>query len=136
MLVKEVMTKSVEVLKPEDKIAIAAQKMRDKDIGMLPIQDEKQVVGILTDRDIVVRCIAEQKNPTQMSVKEAMTPGYKYCAESQSLDEAARIMEENQLRRLVIVDDAQQITGILTLGDLSRRGSQEVAEKVLVEVSK
>src|SRR5690348_16804903 len=105
MQVREVMTRGVECVRPLDSIARAAERMRELGVGMLPVcGDHEKLVGMITDRDITVRATAEAGDPRGTRISDVMTPNVIYCFEHQDLDEAARLMAVNQIRRLVVLD--------------------------------
>jgi len=120
MQVKEVMTRGVECVRPSDNIATAAQKMKDLDVGALPIcGDDDRLKGMITDRDITVRSVAEGDDPWTARVREVMTPDVLYCFEDQDVEEAARLMEQKQVRRLPVLNRDKRLVGIVALGDLA-----------------
>src|SRR5258708_1904859 len=102
MHLKDVMTRNVEFVHPDTTLAEAAKKMKEHDIGPLPVCDGKRLAGILTDRDITVRATAAGSNPTQSHVRDVMTREVIYGFEDQDVEDAARMMEERQIRRLVV----------------------------------
>src|SRR5215475_13268245 len=104
MKIKEVMTRDVEVVQPNDSLQLAAQKMRDRDIGFLPVYEGGELIGVVTDRDIAVRAIAGGMNPEAILGREIVTSPVVYCFEDQNVEDAARLMSQNQIRRLVILD--------------------------------
>src|SRR5262249_62126734 len=117
MQVREVMTRNVECVRPGDTLQQAARKMRDLDVGPLPVcGDNDRLVGMLTDRDIVVRAVAEGWEPGSKNVGEAMTPDVLYCFEDQDVVEAARLMKQDQVRRLVVLDRDKRLVRIVSLG--------------------
>jgi len=120
MLVKQVMTRGVACVRPNDSLRSAAAKMRDLNVGSMPVcGDEDRLVGMLTDRDVVVRAVAEGWNPDERRVSDAMSEGIVYCFEDQDAQEAAWKMRENRIRRLVVLDEDRRLAGIVTLGDLA-----------------
>jgi CBS domain-containing protein len=125
MQVKDVMTSNVEVIHPDATLQDSAKKMKDLDVGSLPVCDGQQLVGTITDRDIVVRAIAEGRSPTSTPVRMAMTPEAIYCFEDQTVEEAAKLMKEKQIRRLPILNRNKQLVGIVSLGDLAVDTSDE-----------
>jgi CBS domain-containing protein len=130
------MTRGVEMIAPEATLQQAAKKMQRLDVGPLPVCDGEQLVGMLTDRDITVRAVAEGCGPKTTAVREAMTPDIAYCFEDQDVHEAARVMEQCQIRRLPILNRAKRLVGIVSLGDLAVSvGAQTVAGEVLEQVS-
>lgn len=119
MKLSEMMTRGVEVTEPDANVASAAKTMRDLNIGFLPVSSGDQLVGVLTDRDIVTRVAALGLDPTLALVSEAMTRDVVTCLEDQSAEEAARLMQTRQIRRLPIVDHNQRLVGVVSLGDLA-----------------
>jgi len=135
MKLKEIMTQNVEVIHPDDSLQTAAQKMRDRDIGFLPVCDGDRLIGTVTDRDMIVRVIAEGRDPTTIIGRNLATTPVIYCFEDQSVDEAARIMQENQIRRLVILNRDKRLVGVVSLGDLARNRPADRSGEVLQSVS-
>jgi len=135
MKLKEIMTQDVEVIHPDDSLQTAAQKMRDRDIGFLPVCDGDRLVGVVSDRDIIVRVIAEGMEPKAMIGRDLVTAPVIYCFEDQDVDEAARIMQENQIRRLVILNRDKRLVGVVSLGDLARNRPADRSGEVLQSVS-
>ena len=117
--IKDIMTRNVEVVHPEATLREAAQKMAALDVGPLPVCSGDQLVGMLTDRDITVRATAEGRDPKTTKVHEVMTPEIVYAFEDEDVSEAAHIMAEQQVRRLVVLNQSKQLVGIISLGDLA-----------------
>lgn len=135
MKVRDIFTRDPEVIRPRSMICEAAQAMRERDIGMLPVCDGQRLVGALTDRDIVVRAVARGYDPLTTVVSEVMTSEVYYCFEDDDVVEAARIMEEKQIRRLPVVNRDKRLVGILSLGDLAVRTHDErLVEEVMEHV--
>lgn len=135
MKLKEIMTQVVEVIHPDDSLQTAAQKMRDRDIGFLPVCDGDRLIGTVTDRDMVVRAIAEGRDLKAMIGRDLVTATVIYCFEDQDVDEAARIMQENQIRRLVILNRDKRLVGVVSLGDLAMNRPPDQSGEVLQSVS-
>jgi len=136
MQLKEVMTQGVDVVPPEAILQEAAQKMKQLEVGPLPVCDGERLVGLLTDRDITVRAVAEGCDPTTTKVRDVMTPEVLYCFEDQEVQEAAKLMEERQIRRLPILNRNKWLVGIVSLGDLAvRTGDEKLAGKTVKQVS-
>jgi len=136
MLVKEVMTKDVECVRPDDTLQQAARKMKLLDVGPVPVCDNDRLAGMLTDRDIVLRCVAEGGDTRTAKVREAMSEGVTYCFEDDDVSEASRLMQEKQIRRLVVLNRDKRMAGIVSLGDLAvKPGAKKAAGKALEEVS-
>jgi len=136
MRVAEIMTRDAEVLPSDFILKDAALKMQQLDVGMLPIRVGDRLVGMLTDRDITLRATAEGRDPTKTRVREVMTPEVVYCFEDQDVSEAAKLMQEKQIRRLPILNREKRLVGIVSLGDLAVHSAEEKAvSKTIKEVS-
>jgi CBS domain-containing protein len=136
MQIKEIMSRDVEVIRPDSALQEAASKMKSLDVGSLPVSENQQLVGIITDRDITVRAVASGRDPSSTKVREAMTPELIFCYEDQPVEEAAKMMERHQIRRLPIVDRSNNLVGIVSLGDLAiETGNERMSGEVLEEVS-
>src|SRR3712207_8968 len=103
MKLSEIMTRNVEVVRPDATLQEAAQKMKNLDVGPLPVCDGRKVQGMLTDRDITIRATAAGLDPKTTKVRDVMTPDVTYCFEDQDVQDAARIMGEQQIRRLIVL---------------------------------
>lgn len=126
MLVRDIMTRDVQCVQPETSLDEAARRMRDLDVGPLPVcGEDDRLAGIVTDRDITVRAVAEGKDPRSTKVRDVMTPGILYCFEDQDVVEAAETMEDKQVRRLVVLDHNKRLAGIISLGDLAVKTRDE-----------
>lgn len=121
MKVKDCMCENVTYINPNSTISDCAKLMCDKHIGCIPVcNNEQKVIGLVTDRDLILRCVACGKNTNTTPVSEIMTSNVCYCNQNEEIDNAQKIMSENQIRRLPIVDDNNKIIGIITLGDLCK----------------
>jgi CBS domain-containing protein len=136
MQVKEVMTHNPEVVRPEALLQEVAEKMRALDVGVLPVCDGDQLIGLLTDRDITVRATAVGCDPTLIQVCDVMTSHLVYCFEDQDIAEAANLMEEQQVRRLPVLNHHHRLVGIVSLDDLAVGGDTQLAGETLKEVAK
>jgi len=137
MKVNEVMTRKVECVRPADTLQQAARKMRDLDVGPLPVCGENdRLAGMITDRDITVRAVAEGWDPAGKHVSDVMTEEVVYCFEDQDVQEAARLMQEREIRRLVVLNRDKRLVGIVSLGDLAvETGNKQLAGNTLEAVS-
>jgi CBS domain-containing protein len=136
MKVKDIMTKEVQVIHPDDSLQAAAQKMSSHDIGFLPVLEADQLVGVITDRDLVLRGIAQGMNSNAMLGRELMTSPVIYCFEDQDIKEVAKLMEESQIRRLVILSRPdKRLVGVISLGDLALNSKSDTSAEVLQKVS-
>lgn len=117
-------------------MAEAARLMSEHGIGMLPVCDHDRLIGTITDRDLVIRGVAQGADPNQAPVREAMTGEVVYCFEDQSIDEVCRVMGEKQIRRIPIVNSQKRLVGIVSLADIVvRTGSELRAGETLERVS-
>lgn len=131
---REIMTKEVEVCQPEDNVYEVAVKMKEFNVGAIPICEGKRIVGLITDRDIVIRGIAEKK-PGSTSVTEIMTKDLLTVEPDMTVEEAANLMATHQIRRLPVVENGE-LVGIVALGDLALdTTTEEHAGFALSEIS-
>jgi len=136
MRVEEIMTPDVECIEPNRTLQEAASRMRALDVGPLPVCENKRLVGMITDRDIVVRSVAEGHDVRTEKVCEAMTPDIACCREDQDIQEAARIMNNKQIRRLPVLNRDRRLVGIVSLADLAvGSGSAQLAGQTLEGIS-
>jgi CBS domain-containing protein len=119
MKVSEIMTHEVETVSPNETLQDAAKMMASRDAGALPVGENDQLIGMITDRDIAIRGIAKGKGP-EAKVRDVMTEEVKYCFDDQDVNEIARNMAEIQVRRLPVVNRSKRLVGIISLGDLSQ----------------
>jgi len=127
MRVKDAMTAEVVCTPPEATLQEAAAQMKQLDVGTLPVcDDDDNLVGMITDRDITIRAVAKGRDPKATRVREVMTPEVIYCFEDQMCEEAAELMKGNKIRRLVVVNQDKKLAGILSLGDLAVDTRDEV----------
>ena len=131
MQIKEIMTTDPELIDPEASIRKAAKRMRDEDIGALPVGENDRLIGMVTDRDIAVRGVAEDRAPETTTVRDVMSEKVYYCFEDDDVEDAARCMAENQVRRLPILNRDKRLTGIVSLADIAQTG--EECEKTALE---
>jgi CBS domain-containing protein len=130
------MTRDVETVAPAADVTEVAKTMKVLNVGALPVCDGTRLKGMITDRDIVMRVVADERNPKAVKAQDAMSPGVMYCYEDQSIEEAARVMEGEQIRRLPILNREHQLVGIVSLGDLAVKTDQpKTAGKTLEGVS-
>lgn len=120
MKASEIMSRSVDLSDPNMTVREAAQKMKTNNIGALPVGENDRLVGMVTDRDIAIRVVAEGKDPNSCKVREAMSEGIYYCFEDSSVEDAARIMAEHQVHRLPIVNQDKRLIGIVATADIAR----------------
>ena len=120
---KELMSRDVKVISPEMTIGEAARKMRDGDFGMLPVGEDDRMIGTISDRDIAIRAVAEGKD-AGTKVREVMSEGIAWAYEDDSVEQAAMIMSEHQVRRLPVMNRDKRLVGIVALGDFAVESSE------------
>jgi len=136
MEVREVMSRDVQMTSPRDSIESAAKMMAQTDCGSLPVADNDRLVGVVTDRDIVVRAVARGKSPAECTVNDVMSAGIKYVYEDEAADIAAQSMSRLQVRRLPVLNRRKRLVGIVALGDLATKNNGPMIGKALKEISK
>jgi len=136
MFVNDVMTPHAECTRPTATLKEAAEQMKRLDVGALPVCDNDRLIGMVTDRDITLRAVAEGRDPRTTRIDEVMSMGVTYCYEDQSVHEAAEMMEREQIRRLVVLDREKRLAGIISLGDLAvRTRNDELSGEALERIS-
>ena len=130
---REVMTKDPASCSASETITKVAGLMKQHDVGAVPVVESDRLVGIVTDRDIVLKVVAGGRNPEQAAVKEAMTPNPVSCKEDDDLEYALRVMKERQVRRMPIVDGGGRLTGIIAQADVATRVHKDAKTGELVE---
>ena len=135
MQINRIMTEYVEVITLEKSIQEAAKQMRSLDVGVLPVCNGDRLVGMLTDRDLTIRVVADGRDPKSTTVEEVMTRQVVYCFEDQDIEEAERVMEKHQIRRLPVLNRDKRIVGIVSLGDLAVKNDENRAGVTLERVS-
>lgn len=134
MNISEVMAREVRISTPDDNLQTAARLMDEYDVGLLPVGENDRLVGMLSDRDITVRAVAQGISPQEGKVRDVMTSDVKYIHDDESVEEAARNMSDLQVRRLPVVDGDNRLVGIVSLGDLSL-SEEECAGAALSSIS-
>jgi len=117
--IKDIMSSNVVWVAPNAKLSEVAQKMKANDCGCVLVGENDRLVGVVTDRDIVLRAVAACANMAQATAQDAMTAKVLYCRESDSLDAAAKNMADNQVRRLVVLDANKRLVGVVSIGDVA-----------------
>jgi CBS domain-containing protein len=135
MKVKDAMHKGAEWVAPTATVVELCKKMRDSDIGALPVGENDKLIGMVTDRDIVCRGLANGRDPSKLTARDVMSKSITWCRAEEDLDDAIKIMESKKIRRLPVIDDNKRLVGILSLGDISHADKAKNASKVLHAVS-
>lgn len=130
----DLMSRDVEVIRPDATLIEAARKMRQRDVGSLPVCDGRRLLGMITDRDIVVRALAQGRDPSRTRVHDVCTERVLYAREDDDVRDVARVMESEQIRRMPVVDRNKRLVGIVALGDLAVE-DEDLSGEVLEGVS-
>jgi CBS domain-containing protein len=134
MQVQEIMTRRAEIVDPNTTIRDAARLMRADNVGALPVGENDRLIGMVTDRDIVIRAVAEDRPAGSTIVRDAMSEHVYYCFEDDDVEKAAQLMAEHQVRRLPVLNRDKRLTGVVALADLGRAGTA-AAKRALEGVS-
>jgi CBS domain-containing protein len=135
-IIKDVMTSNPCSIDAEKSVAYAAKMMREEDVGLAPIVEGDKLIGMLTDRDIAIRVVAEGRNPEQVKVADVASKQVVAIDPQQDLDEALRIMAEHQVRRLPVVEEDGKLVGVVAQADIAREGDDMQTGKLVEEISK
>jgi CBS domain-containing protein len=136
MQISEIMSRDVVIVSPSDSLQMVAQKMAEIDSGIMPVGEKDRLVGIVTDRDIVLRAVAKGKPPGKSTARDVMSPDIKYCYEDETLEDAARNMSTLQVKRLPVLNREKRLVGIVSLGDLAMEPeADEESKDALVGIS-
>jgi CBS domain-containing protein len=133
MKIKDVMTHDVRFVTPDTPLTEIARQMRDDGIGAVPVVENDRMIGMVTDRDIVVRCVATG-SIDGATARMAMSPRVLYCYEDQSVNEILDNMAEQQVRRMPVVNRDKRLVGVVSIGDLSQKAQRKAGES-LKEIS-
>jgi CBS domain-containing protein len=137
MTIHEIMTSGFEMIDAEANIIEVAKKMKQLNVGTIPVNQGKNLIGLVTDRDIVIRCLAEGKDPASTSVKDIISEHLVTIDQQADISEAEKLMEEYQLRRLIVTDKNNSPVGILSLGDIAVKcHDAKISGEILEGVSK
>ena len=138
MICSEIMTKDPECCVPSDSVMKAAQLMKSEDVGPIPIvedKEEKKLTGIVTDRDLAIKVVAEARDPKTTQVEEVMSEGLVTCRENDDVQSVLKLMEDNQIRRIPVVDQGDHLLGIIAQADVATRLGSRTTGRVVEQVS-
>jgi CBS domain-containing protein len=136
MQLKEIITTPAQTVAPDCSLFDAAKTMMSRDLGWLPVADSGKVVGIITDRDITIRGVAGGLDTRKAKVEDVMSRDVFCCSIDSTIEDAANMMEDEQVRRLVVIDKNEKIAGVVSLADLALDARGQTSSEVLKEVSK
>jgi CBS domain-containing protein len=129
------MTTAVECIAPGMQLRDAARTMKRLDVGFLPVCENDRLIGTLTDRDIVLRVTAEGKDPKNCTVRDIMTPEVFWCYDDQTTNEVADYMSKREIRRILILNRSRRLTGVISIGDLAKRGDERKAGATIADIA-
>lgn len=136
MELRDIMTRNVEIVSADSSLKEAATKMRELDVGLIPVCDGDRLQGMVSDRDITIRATADGRDPVKTKVSEIMSTDIAYCLEDQEIEEAISLMEARQIRRLPVLDTNKRLVGIVSLGDVAVHiGDRDLTGETLEEIS-
>jgi CBS domain-containing protein len=133
--IRDVMTEKPCAIHADKSVSYAAKMLRDEDVGVAPIVEGDKLIGVLTDRDIATRVVAEGKDPEQTTVREVASKNVVTVDPQQDLDEALRLMAQHQVRRLPVVEEDGRLVGVLAQADVAREADAEQTGQVVQEIS-
>ncbi|MFL5936092.1 MAG: CBS domain-containing protein [Gaiellaceae bacterium] len=133
--IRDLMTKNPCAIDAEKPVAYAAKMMRDEDVGLAPILEGQKLIGTLTDRDIAIRVVAEGKDPQSTKVRDVATTRLVTVDPDQDLDEALRLMAQNQVRRLPVVEEDGKLAGVIAQADVAKHASDSQTGEVVEQIS-
>jgi CBS domain-containing protein len=135
MEVRELMSKKVCITAPTENLQTAARLMAEADVGALPVGENDRLIGMVTDRDIVVRGLGAGRDPSKTSIRDVMSDGIDYCFEYEDVDQVAMKMAQLQVRRFPVLNRERRLVGIVSLGDISRKAENQISGSALRRVS-
>jgi len=135
MKVKKAMHKGVTWVDPDTSVEKLAGLMQEHDIGAIPIGENDRLIGMVTDRDIVCRCLASGLDPKTATARDVMTKGIVFCLDGQDLDDAVRVMENKKVRRLPVINGKKRMIGMLSLGDVYNAAPRPISDETMQGVS-
>ena len=137
MKIKDIMSKHVEVVSPDTLLYLVAKKMQSSDCGSILVGKDDRLIGMITDRDLALRCVAESHDPAKTNAEQVMTKEILYCHDTDSLEDVALDMTRNKVRRLPVLDKNKRLVGIVSLGDLALHSTDEhhrICGKALADI--
>lgn len=135
MKVREIMHSGVSWVEPDEPLAKVANRMREQDIGAIPVGEYDRLIGMVTDRDIAIRAFLNGKDPLQMTARDVMSEGITYCLADEDVDDAIRIMERQKIRRLPVISNDKRMVGMISIGDVAAKASSSLSSEMLKAVS-
>lgn len=135
MKVREAMHKRAEWCEPSTPVRELAKMMKAQDIGALPIGENDKLIGMVTDRDIAIRAVANGQDLSKVTARDVMSKKIIYCMEDEDIEDAIHVMEEKKVRRMPVINAQKRMVGMLSLGDISHAAGQSLSGELLKAVS-
>lgn len=135
MKVSDVMHRGISCVDPDAPLIEVAERMRKDDVGALAVGSKEGLIGMVTDRDLVVRGLGGKSDPLQLTARDVMTEPVAFCTENEDIEDAVRIMERKAVRRLPVFDERHKMVGMLSLGDVAARATSSICAETLRAVS-
>ncbi len=135
MKIAEAMHRQADWASADTPVSEVAKMMDKDDIGAVPVGKDDKLVGMITDRDIALRVVAEGRDPSKTRAEDVMTKGIIFCRTAESVEDAIHLMDQRKIRRLPVIDDNKRLVGMLSLGDVSHAVSRELSGELLSAVS-
>jgi CBS domain-containing protein len=136
MKIREAMSEDVATVRPAGTARAVAQRMCKEGIGYFPVVERGLLVGVVTDRDIACRIVAEARDPGTAKIRDVMSKGVAYCFDDEEIEKAVQLMEQNQVRRLPVLNRKRKLVGLLSLSDVARHAPHRLTGEVLEAVSR
>ena len=131
MNIDKAMHKGAQWVSPDTPVSEVAALMKKDDIGSVPVGENDRLIGMITDRDLVLRVLPNGADPTKLKARDVMTKGIVYCRTDQSIEDAIHLMEDKKVRRLPVINDKKRLVGMLSLGDVSHHASRELSGELV-----
>lgn len=131
MNIEKAMHKGAKWVSPDTPVSDVAALMKKEDIGSVPVAEGDRLVGMITDRDLVLRVLPDGADPKTLKARDVMTKGVVYCSTDQSIEDAIHLMEDKKIRRLPVMNTEKRLVGMLSLGDVSHHASRELSGELV-----
>ncbi|GAA4644050.1 CBS domain-containing protein [Pontixanthobacter gangjinensis] len=135
MKVRDAMHENAVWIAPDMQLPDIAKIMREQDVGALPVGENDKLIGMVTDRDVVVRGFDEARDPIHLTARDVMSEPILFCSEEADLEQAAHLMEKHKVRRLPVISEARRMVGMLSIGDLAAASSPALCNETMQAVS-
>ena len=135
MEIAKIMHAPAEWVEADTPVAEVARRMKDEDIGAVPVGRDDRLIGMVTDRDLALRVLGEGRDPTTTTAEQVMTAGVVWCLTTQTVEDAAHMMEQKKIRRLPVINENKRLVGMLSLGDIADAMPRQLLGEVVTAVA-